>query len=269
MGRMRAALGLAAAMVLSVAAADQARAQPVRARAANGCVACHSSLSRTSEAGHGFVAWRRSGHAAAGVSCEACHGGDPASADRQAAHQGVAPSADSSSLTYFSRVPDTCGRCHASVAGYFRSSVHFARLKSDGRGPNCVTCHGAMATSVLSPEDMLATCSACHNGGVAPAGEAREAARVLALLRSESRLLDVVTTEARAPGNTAAAARARRLVGDAERQLAAAAEVWHEFRLDSTVARLDAADSDITAAWMALGHPAPRDEPTFAKPRRP
>lgn len=265
MRRERAALGVAAAMLVAVASVAEAQGRP---KAANECVACHSGLPVTSQAGHGFVAWRRSGHAAAGVSCAACHGGDPTAADQRAAHQGVAPSSDSTSLTYFTRVPDTCGHCHASEAGYFRSSVHYVRLRSDGRGPNCVTCHGAMATSVLSPNDMLGTCSACHGGGVAPVAEAREAARVLALLRAESRLLDVVTTEAGARRATVGAARTRRLLDEAGRQLAAAAEVWHEFRLDSTAARLDAADSSITAAWMALGHPAPREAPPFAKPRK-
>jgi hypothetical protein len=261
-----------AATVLAVGSAGAKAQQAGPARTAgrtSGCVTCHSRLADTTGAGHGFVAWRRSGHATAGVGCEACHGGNAAARDQASAHQGVAPSTDPASSVYFTRLPDTCGRCHASEAGYFRSSVHFARLKADGRGPNCLTCHGAMATSVLTAQQLQGTCSACHEeGGVAQVGEAREAARVLSLLRAQSILLDVVSAPGASRGGAAGASRARVLLGDAQRQLSAAAEVWHGFRLDSTVARLDAANRSTVAAWVALGHPAPRESPAFLVPSR-
>ena len=254
----RAAL-LGVAVLAAVTAPHGARAQ---ARAASQCVACHARLPERTGAGHGFTAWRGSPHAAAGVGCEACHGGDPSAADAAAAHRSVARSSDTASSVYFVRIPETCGRCHASELGYFRSSVHYARLRSDGRGPNCVTCHGSMATSVLTPERVLATCSACHSAaGVAPVGKAREAAQVLALVRATNILYDVVSFSAngaRGPGAT----RARTLVASAERRLAAAAEVWHSFRLDSAVARLDRARDDLVGAWTALGHPAPKGPST-------
>jgi Cytochrome c554 and c-prime len=256
-------LAAVAVAVFGVAAMAQQAPSPA-GRRASGCVTCHSRLADTTGAGHGFVAWRRSGHAAAGVGCEACHGGNAAAPDQATAHQGIAPSTDPASAVYFTRLPDTCGRCHVSEAGYFRSSVHFARLKADGRGPNCLTCHGSMATSVLTAQRVLGTCSACHEeGGVAQAGEAREAARVLSLLRSESVLLDVVSAQRASGGGAAGASRARFLLSDAERQLSAAAEVWHGFHLDSTVERLDVASRSVIAAWVALGHPAPRESPPF------
>jgi hypothetical protein len=149
-----------------------------RAQRADQCVQCHGRLPEASSAGHGFSAWRGSRHGAAGVGCEACHGGDPAASDRAAAHRGIRRSTDRASPVYFTHIPETCGRCHAAELGYFRSSVHFARLQSDGRGPNCVTCHGSMATSVLAPERALRTCSACHvAGGVAPVEKANESGR--------------------------------------------------------------------------------------------
>ena len=224
-------------------------------RAGGQCVACHARLPEATGVGHGFTAWRGSKHAAAGVGCEACHGGNAAATDKVAAHRGVVRSTDTASAVYFRRIPDTCGRCHASEAGYFRSSVHFARLRSDGHGPNCVTCHGAMATSVLSPERVLGTCSACHSAaGVAPVGKSREAAQVLGLVRATNILYDVVSASAGARGG-----RARTLLDDADRRLAAAAEVWHSFRLDSATARLGTAREDLVNAWVALGHPAPSD----------
>jgi hypothetical protein len=231
---------------------------------------CHGRLGDSTGAGHGFAAWRGSPHAGAGVGCEACHGGDPAATDAAQAHRGVTRSTDPASPVFFARIPDTCGRCHASEVGYFRSSIHYARLRSDGRGPNCVTCHGAMATSVLTPEHLLGTCSACHGAnGVAPPGKAREAAQVLALVRAENILFDVVASQAAAQRGARGAARVRVMLDDAERHLSAAAEVWHSFRLDSAASRLGDARENLVAAWIALGHPAPREtQPRRAEGRR-
>jgi Cytochrome c554 and c-prime len=245
--------------VLALAVAAPAGAQQRETRSA--CVTCHARLSETSGAWHGFSAWRDSPHAAAGVTCDACHGGDPTATDTAAAHRGVLPSNNPASPVFFTRIPNTCGRCHAAEVAYFRTSLHYARLETDGRGPNCVTCHGSMATRVLTPERLLGTCSACHtDGGVAPPEKAREAARVLALVRAENILYDVVATDAAAArGGSRSAAHARILLGDAERHLSAAAEVWHSFRLDSAAARLAEARQTIVEAWEALGHPAPRE----------
>jgi len=235
----------------------------------SGCVTCHARLSGTSGAGHGFAAWQSSPHAAAGVTCEACHGGNPSATDTAAAHRGVRPSSDPASPVFFTRIPNTCGRCHAAEVAYFRTSLHYARLETDGRGPNCVTCHGSMATSVLTPERLLGTCSACHmEGGVAPPELAREAGRVLALVRAENILYDVVSAEAASRRGTRAGTRAAILLGDAERHLNAAAEVWHSFRLDSAAARLDEARQTTVEAWEALGHTAPREQGIGSVPGR-
>jgi hypothetical protein len=163
-----------------------------------------------------------------------------------------------SSPLFYSQIPQTCGRCHAAELGYFRSSLHYARLRSDGRGPNCVTCHGAMATSVLTPEGVLTTCSACHTaGGAAPADKARESAPILALVRAETMLYSAVAADPRALSGS----RAAPLLASARRNLSAAAEVWHTFRLDSATARLAAAREDIARAWTALGHRTPLEHP--------
>lgn len=243
-----------AALALAIAAMPARGQQPPL----SGCVSCHSRLSEASGGGHGFAAWEASPHAAAGVTCEACHGGDPAASDTAAAHRGIRPSSDPASPVFFTRIPNTCGRCHAAEVAYFRTSLHYARLETDGRGPNCVTCHGSMATRVLTPERLLGTCSACHmDGGVAPPELAREARRVLALARAENLLYEVVSADAAPRRGTRAGAHAAILLGDARRHLEAAAEVWHSFRLDSAAARLDEARQTTVEAWEALGHPAP------------
>ena len=257
--------GALVGMLALALAAQAAPAQTRRGGARNTCVSCHNLQSGRTEGGHGFAAWKNSPHAAAGVTCEACHGGNSAATDPAAAHQGVKRSGDQASRVYFTSVPSTCGQCHASEAGYFRSSVHYARLQSDGRGPNCVTCHGSMATRILTPDSALGTCTACHApGGVAPVGKAREAAQILALVRAENILFDVVANAA-SNSHVAGAPRARVLIDDAERHLTAAAEVWHSFRLDSAAARLGDARELLADAWAALGHPKPRE----GRPSRP
>ena len=252
------ALAAGLAWLLPAVLPSGVRAQQQAPR--NECVACHGRQSGTSGPGHGFEAWRTSPHAAASVTCDACHGGDPAATDTAAAHRGITPSSDQGSPLFFTRIPNTCGRCHAAELAYFRTSLHYARLETDGRGPNCVTCHGSMATRVLTPERLLGTCTACHvDGGIAPPDKAREADRVLALVRAENILYDVVATDATARRGTRGGARASMLLGDAQRHLHAAAEVWHSFRLDSAAARLAEARLTIVEAWEALGHPAPRE----------
>ena len=255
--RRRVRLWLDVATVLACLGLPSAVPVAARAQAPNRCVSCHQTLAERSQAGHSFAAWRQSRHAAAGVRCEACHGGDPAATDRAAAHRGMLNSRNRASPVYSTRIPFTCGRCHAAELAYFRSSAHFARLQGDGRGPNCVTCHGAMATSVLSQDQVLGTCSACHTaGGVAPRDRARESAPVLALVKAEANLYHVVAAvAAEAPG--ARRARATAALASAQRHLAAAAEVWHSFHLDSAVHRLDAAQADVLSAWSALGRQPP------------
>ncbi len=255
---------LAALALVGVPSPGRAQQAP-----SSSCVSCHARQSEASGAGHGFAAWQSSPHSAAGVGCESCHGGNPAASDTAAAHRGVRPSSDQASPVFFTRIPNTCGRCHAAEVAYFRTSLHYARLETDGRGPNCVTCHGSMATKVLTPERLLGTCSACHTeGGVAPPEKAREAGRVLALVRAENILYDVVSAEAAAHRGTRAGTRAAILLGDAERHLSAAAEVWHTFRLDSAAARLEEARQTMVEAWEALGHPAPRESGIGSVPTR-
>ncbi|MEK7475048.1 MAG: hypothetical protein AAB152_05375 [Candidatus Coatesbacteria bacterium] len=126
------------------------------------CAECHRGLKGPDDLKHTYPDWKRSVHAAAGVGCEACHGGDPVKTGREAAHAGVLPSSQPGSPVYFTVIPKTCGVCHAKELAAFRRSVHYRELQTSGRGPNCVTCHGAMASRVLEPKTMEMTCTLCH-----------------------------------------------------------------------------------------------------------
>ena len=44
----------------------------------------------------------------------------------------------------------------------FVKSRHFEQLKITGRGPNCITCHGALNARVYSTTTVQRACSTCH-----------------------------------------------------------------------------------------------------------
>lgn len=154
------------------------------APADNACVDCHEKKVSVQYARHNFKDWRRSIHAAKGVGCEACHGGNPHTTDPVKAHQGILPSGDKASPLYFQNVAQTCGRCHKAEFTAFQKSAHYKTLLRTGKGPNCLTCHGAMATTVMKYGEMEATCSLCH-------GKPTQAARALSLMNALNRSLDL------------------------------------------------------------------------------
>jgi len=76
---------------------------------------------------------------------------------------------------YPSRLPDTCGRCHADsnrMAKYgiptnqldqYHSSVHWAALKKgDLSAPNCASCHGNHGAKPPEVASVAAVCGNCH-----------------------------------------------------------------------------------------------------------
>ncbi len=128
----------------------------------DGCSTCHATAPETRTTAHTYADWKTSVHGKAGIGCQACHGGDASASVKAAAHQGMRPSKDSASVVYFTRIPETCGACHAAEYSAFRKSRHAAELSRTGKGPNCVTCHGSMASRVIEARDMEMTCTLCH-----------------------------------------------------------------------------------------------------------
>lgn len=150
------------ASIIVLSAALLAAAAGAGAADKAACVECHRGVKTGVVEAHNFGDWKRSAHARAGVSCEACHGGDAAAKDKASAHKGVLRSSDPASAIYFTRIPGTCGACHSAELAAFRQSAHFKELESSGKGPNCVTCHGSMANVVLGPRELEHTCMLCH-----------------------------------------------------------------------------------------------------------
>ncbi len=146
--------------LLVLAAVDSALAQEETV-----CIQCHTGQS-------GSLAtpveeWRQSIHAANGVSCHGCHGGDPTDfAMAMSPDRGFIGAPD------YASVPDFCGRCHVGVRQNYGESAH-GQAVEDG-GAQCVVCHNAHAVkkaeiSLINEED----CSRCHEYG--RAGEIKAA----------------------------------------------------------------------------------------------
>lgn len=129
----------------------------------NSCVACHEGLIKNNFLKNRFSVWKQSRHHAAGIGCDGCHGGDSNSSDPVKAHAAVLPSTDTRSSTYYTNLPQTCGRCHQVEYAAFRRSSHFAKLGFNEPGPSCNSCHWNMGSAVPARGQYQEVCRSCHN----------------------------------------------------------------------------------------------------------
>lgn len=210
------------------------------AQGANSCVDCHQRVEADRPLPpwylDQFLHWYGSIHGRKGVTCEQCHGGDPALAEKKLAHQGVKSSKDPKSPIYYKRLPETCGSCHKGVAQQFIQSRHYKNLKDDRLAPTCTTCHGfEMDIGAVKPPQLMGRCNICHNPqrGVKP--EVADLARQI--------LEEIIQTERVIERAQMAAALAREegivpeeaegMLTTARDRLKKSEELWHSFRLDA------------------------------------
>ncbi len=206
----------------------------------NSCIECHKDLPAGSYAGHKFSDYTGSVHDRNSVRCEACHGGDPLHADKVTAHKGVFRSGDPKSAVYFRNLPQTCGKCHGEELVNFSRSRHYAELKTSGRGPSCVTCHGSMGTFILTSGQIREFCTVCHNSkrGILP-NVPQEVQNVLSMME----LADTVVRWSEE--SVKEAQKANKSTPESEKQLALAIGYmkharlsWHTFRLEDVTAHI-------------------------------
>jgi hypothetical protein len=121
------------------------------------CIQCHSK--QPGRLGVPVTAWRDSVHAANGISCHNCHGGDPT--DMAMA---MSPERGFLGKPAELAIPGFCGRCHVGVKEDYLTSAHGRAL---GRGgPQCVTCHENHAVRKATPELINSRdCTRCHDYG--------------------------------------------------------------------------------------------------------
>lgn len=157
-----------AALTLALLVAPSTLAQTPN-QVEDSCVDCHRDpdfLVRNKKLYDYYREWELSIHAQQDVSCSDCHGGDANLPGKKAAHGSEVGGAREDSAIGFKAVPETCGQCHDEFHDAYVGSKHFQHLvkaKQEKQGPNCVTCHGSMNTTVLDVTTVEAACARCHN----------------------------------------------------------------------------------------------------------
>lgn len=119
------------------------------------CIQCHSKMPE--KYSQPVVLWRGSIHAANGIFCNGCHGGDP-----KDVANAMSPARGFLGAPKEPAIPSFCGRCHVGVLKDYLASAH-GRMLGKG-GATCVTCHGNHSV-VKASLDLIneKTCSRCHS----------------------------------------------------------------------------------------------------------
>jgi hypothetical protein len=175
--------GLAGLLALASLASTPAAAQ----EPASACIACHGNSDFFDEEAVQVVArFEQDVHAAAGLSCHDCHGGnpDPALAEDLESMDEAFPGNPYRGTPERVAIPALCGRCHSDIE-YMRrfdprarvdqlqeywTSHHGRGLRAgDERVATCSDCHGAHGilgpeepASPIHPRRVAETCGGCH-----------------------------------------------------------------------------------------------------------
>jgi hypothetical protein len=139
---------------------------PLSTRAADDdstCVSCHADED-DEELSAPVDEWKRSVHATAEVSCDACHGGGPfeqdeeLSMDEASGYLGAPGWAD---------VPQFCGACHEEILDSYKSSVMAGKIEEGEKVAVCTTCHMTDGHAIVAsrPGEILTEerCGECHD----------------------------------------------------------------------------------------------------------
>ncbi len=152
---VKAAFVLLAVLCLSWTPAGSAAAQ--QAAVPNTCVSCHAGLD-DEDMSLPVAEWRRSVHNPAGIFCQDCHGGNPATMVEDEAHD---VERDFVGLPDPYVLHELCGECHQVQMENYVPSPH--GLEGDF-WPNCADCHENH--EVVFPQASLISipdnCEDCH-----------------------------------------------------------------------------------------------------------
>ena len=134
------------------------------------CLSCHLDnpdvRARTSPTSGFIAAYEKSVHGTAlthgnagAANCVDCHG----------SHE-MRKGSDQASLVNRTKIPETCGKCHAGIAAEFQQSVHGGALaRGSTDAPTCTNCHGEHTIfahndprSPVAAGNVSAQCASCH-----------------------------------------------------------------------------------------------------------
>jgi hypothetical protein len=212
----------------------------------NNCVNCHATVGEPLHVSSRFYEWQDSRHQARNVGCEKCHGGNPGATDPQQAHAGVFNVDDPRSRMHYRNQPETCGNCHRAVVRAFVQSEHYQKLKGNGLGASCNTCHAHMATQVVyAPKETADMCARCHDSinYLTPRPEIpRRAYETMQAFQRANSMINwalLLQAEGQRRGLDLKTEHAELLA--AKKALADAQISWHEFKLDEVRKQADAA----------------------------
>jgi hypothetical protein len=119
------------------------------------CIRCHSG--QPGRLGEPVKLWRDSIHAANGILCNDCHGGDP-----KDAVNAMSPARGFLGAPKEADIPAFCGRCHVGVMKDYLQSAHGRRLGKGG--PTCVSCHSNHLVLKASLDIITEkNCTQCHS----------------------------------------------------------------------------------------------------------
>ncbi len=127
------------------------------------CIECHASEKMAPTLRDIPQKWQMSIHYLHNVSCHDCHGGDPMDPA-----MAMSPQRGFVGAPKYRDVPEFCGKCHVGILKNYLESGHGKALKSSGKGPNCVTCHGSHKEEQYIQKaniDIISErlCSKCHS----------------------------------------------------------------------------------------------------------
>lgn len=124
----------------------------------NACVECHSSDIMKPEFQNITQEWKLSWHYQNNVSCHDCHGGDPKDATMSMSHH-----RGFTGTPKYNDIPEFCGKCHIGILRHYHESGHGESLRTTGKGPHCVTCHGSHNIQKANIEIINeGRCTRCH-----------------------------------------------------------------------------------------------------------
>lgn len=132
---------------------------PHRRRRPVDCGTCHADIKKLYEQSVHGRARIKSGLVVA-PTCNTCHN----------AHD-VKLHSDPSSITYKTKIPYICGKCHAGILSEYKNSIHGKELlgKKNIDAPACTNCHGIhVIAEAFRPEANISlknipqTCGKCH-----------------------------------------------------------------------------------------------------------
>jgi len=194
-------------------------------RAAADCTGCHVTLKKKAGVAHTYRDWELSRHAAKGISCVNCHGGDSEAELADEAHVHMEFSGGPQAMNAARRLvlSQGCGNCHHRERESFRKSPHQHALEAGQPAADCTTCHGVLGTQSLTLLNIRDACSQCHGGG-----ELGSAVGVAQTLMANLRRVRTALTLPE-PGQRLGLVEER----EAETPVATALDALHELNLDA------------------------------------